>query len=103
MLKNNNEAFRGFQHQDAHEFMNYLLNQIGEELGKEASDAAGACHIPLRHVLFSSPPNFLSPRRKHTHTHTFFSIGKRCHVPQRFACEKFFSRYGMSMSAYVER
>mmetsp|Transcript_14579 Transcript_14579/g.29157 ORF Transcript_14579/g.29157 Transcript_14579/m.29157 type:complete len:371 (-) Transcript_14579:8-1120(-) len=35
VLKKNNEAFRGFQHQDAHEFMNYILNQIGEELDRE--------------------------------------------------------------------
>jgi len=35
VLKKNNEAFRGYQHQDAHEFMNYILNQIGEELDRE--------------------------------------------------------------------
>ena len=47
VLKRNNEAFRGFQHQDAHEFMNYLLNQIGEELDKEARDANGYWHSSL--------------------------------------------------------
>jgi len=39
-LKKKNEAFRGFQHQDAHEFMNYFLNQIGEELHREVSPCA---------------------------------------------------------------
>mmetsp|Transcript_50172 Transcript_50172/g.122428 ORF Transcript_50172/g.122428 Transcript_50172/m.122428 type:complete len:370 (+) Transcript_50172:24-1133(+) len=38
VLKKNNEAFRGFQHQDAHEFMNYLLNQIGEELDRDLKE-----------------------------------------------------------------
>ena len=41
VLKKNNESFRGSQHQDAHEFMNLLLNQIGEELDKERRDRDG--------------------------------------------------------------
>ncbi|EKX52348.1 hypothetical protein GUITHDRAFT_161377 [Guillardia theta CCMP2712] len=40
VLRKNNEAFRGYQHQDAHEFMNYLLNQITEELHMEAKELA---------------------------------------------------------------
>lgn len=32
-LKEVNEAFRNTQHQDAHEFLNYLLNRIVEEVG----------------------------------------------------------------------
>jgi len=35
-LKNENELFRSFMHQDAHEFFNYLLNEIGDLLAKEA-------------------------------------------------------------------
>lgn len=35
-LKNENEIFRSFMHQDAHEFLNYLLNEIGDILAKEA-------------------------------------------------------------------
>lgn len=31
-LKRDNELFRSYMHQDAHEFLNYLLNQIGEIL-----------------------------------------------------------------------
>ena len=34
-LKNENEVFRSFMHQDAHEFFNYLLNEIGDLLAKE--------------------------------------------------------------------
>jgi len=43
VLKKKNEAFRGFQHQDAHEFMNYFLNQIGEELQGEVFFWEGFC------------------------------------------------------------
>ena len=31
-LKELNELFRGSQHQDAHEFLNFLLNKIMEEM-----------------------------------------------------------------------
>lgn len=32
------ELFRGFQHQDAHEFLNYLINEIGDTLQKELKE-----------------------------------------------------------------
>mmetsp|Transcript_26131 Transcript_26131/g.62160 ORF Transcript_26131/g.62160 Transcript_26131/m.62160 type:complete len:352 (-) Transcript_26131:103-1158(-) len=35
-LKKDNELFRGFMHQDAHEFLNFLLNNLAEILEKEA-------------------------------------------------------------------
>ncbi|CAK0785581.1 hypothetical protein CVIRNUC_008791 [Coccomyxa viridis] len=50
-LKKDNELFRSYMHQDAHEFLNYLLNECSELLEKEAkakrpveppSDAANA-------------------------------------------------------------
>jgi ubiquitin carboxyl-terminal hydrolase 9/13 len=34
-LKEINEAFRGTQHQDAHEFLNYLLNKVIEEIEED--------------------------------------------------------------------
>lgn len=34
-LKKENELFRSTQHQDAHEFLNYLLNKIVEDIGDE--------------------------------------------------------------------
>ncbi|KAL7104384.1 hypothetical protein ACP275_08G241100 [Erythranthe tilingii] len=35
-LKKQNEIFRSYMHQDAHEFLNYLLNELVEILEKEA-------------------------------------------------------------------
>eukprot|EP01111_Echinosteliopsis_oligospora_P015414 TRINITY_DN6100_c0_g1_i1.p1 TRINITY_DN6100_c0_g1~~TRINITY_DN6100_c0_g1_i1.p1 ORF type:complete len:379 (-),score=80.65 TRINITY_DN6100_c0_g1_i1:129-1265(-) len=34
-LRKENELFRGFMHQDAHEFLNYLLNECAETLQRE--------------------------------------------------------------------
>lgn len=34
-LRKENELFRGYMHQDAHEFLNYVLNEIAETLLKE--------------------------------------------------------------------
>jgi len=39
-LRRENELFRNTQHQDAHEFLNYLLNKIVEELEHEDRQAA---------------------------------------------------------------
>jgi len=41
-LKELNELFRSTMHQDAHEFLNYLLNQIVEELEEQRKDASNA-------------------------------------------------------------
>eukprot|EP00884_Botryococcus_braunii_P006935 jgi/Botrbrau1/16242/Bobra.0066s0027.1 len=38
-LKKNNELFRSFAHQDAHEFLNYLLNECSEAAGEGAAGA----------------------------------------------------------------
>lgn len=38
-LKELNEVFRSTMHQDAHEFLNYLLNQIVEEMDEERKQA----------------------------------------------------------------
>ncbi|KAJ2918426.1 hypothetical protein MD484_g2012, partial [Candolleomyces efflorescens] len=38
-LKELNDLFRGTMHQDAHEFLNYLLNQIVEEMDEERRNA----------------------------------------------------------------
>lgn len=35
-LKKQNELFRSYMHQDAHEFLNYLLNEVVDILEKEA-------------------------------------------------------------------
>ncbi|KAK9917186.1 hypothetical protein WJX75_001669 [Coccomyxa subellipsoidea] len=39
-LKRDNELFRSYMHQDAHEFLNYLLNECSELLEKEAKARA---------------------------------------------------------------
>ncbi|MEW5306345.1 MAG: hypothetical protein WDW36_008814 [Sanguina aurantia] len=44
-LKKDNELFRSYMHQDAHEFLNYLLNQVVETLESEAK-AKGAVGSP---------------------------------------------------------
>lgn len=38
-LKELNPIFRSTMHQDAHEFLNYLLNQVMEEIGEERKQA----------------------------------------------------------------
>ena len=40
-LKRDNELFRSFMHQDAHEFFNYTLNECCESLEREARAARG--------------------------------------------------------------
>lgn len=37
-LRKENELFRGYMHQDAHEFLNYLLNEVAETLQREQKD-----------------------------------------------------------------
>ena len=39
-LKKENELFRSTMHQDAHEFLNYLLNTVAEHLEKQDKEAA---------------------------------------------------------------
>ena len=57
-LKELNELFRSTMHQDAHEFLNYLLNQIVEEIEEERKNASNAEDCELS---------------KFSHIHTFFS------------------------------
>jgi ubiquitin carboxyl-terminal hydrolase 12/46 len=45
-LKQDNELFRSFQHQDAHEFLNFLLNSCCDILEKEVRPAARAAAQP---------------------------------------------------------
>ena len=41
-LKELNELFRGSMHQDAHEFLNFLLNKIVEEMEADRRNGVGA-------------------------------------------------------------
>ncbi|WIA11872.1 hypothetical protein OEZ85_011958 [Tetradesmus obliquus] len=51
-LKRDNELFRSYMHQDAHEFLNYLLNQMAELL--EAQDKAAGGQQQQQHHHSSS-------------------------------------------------
>ncbi|XP_008794513.3 ubiquitin carboxyl-terminal hydrolase 4-like [Phoenix dactylifera] len=67
-VKKQNEYFRGYMHQDAHEFLNFLLNELVEILEKESSAAKGSpgtsspsekitnatCH-PLANGVYKEP------------------------------------------------
>lgn len=44
-VKAENELFSGYMHQDAHEFLNYLLNDVSESLARETKAAAAAATI----------------------------------------------------------
>ncbi|KAG0486908.1 hypothetical protein HPP92_009003 [Vanilla planifolia] len=41
-MKKENELFRSYMHQDAHEFLNFLLNELVDILEKEANAAKGS-------------------------------------------------------------
>lgn len=46
-LKQDNELFRSFMHQDAHEFLNYLLNQMSEILEGQIKQRNGGSSGPV--------------------------------------------------------
>uniref|UniRef100_A0A7N0UPS6 ubiquitinyl hydrolase 1 n=1 Tax=Kalanchoe fedtschenkoi TaxID=63787 RepID=A0A7N0UPS6_KALFE len=50
-LKKQNELFRSYMHQDAHEFLNYLLNELAETLAKEARSTNTGDSSPSREKL----------------------------------------------------
>ncbi len=54
-VKQENELFSGYMHQDAHEFLNYLLNDVSETLAREtkaAGIANGKAHAPTASTSF---------------------------------------------------
>jgi len=56
-LKELNELFRSTMHQDAHEFLNYLLNQIVEEIENEKKNILNGVNgedstfIPMEYIF----------------------------------------------------
>jgi ubiquitin carboxyl-terminal hydrolase 9/13 len=55
-LRELNEAFRTTMHQDAHEFLNYLLNRIVEEIEEEKKQRlASGDDRASNHPLLSIP------------------------------------------------
>ncbi|KAH6799462.1 ubiquitin-specific protease 3 [Perilla frutescens var. frutescens] len=60
-LKKRNEAFRGFMHQDAHEFLNFLLNELVDILEKEAQVAkSDEENLPPPEKIADGPNNISS-------------------------------------------
>lgn len=53
-IKAENELFRGYQHQDAHEFLSYLLNDVSETLAKEegGNDTSPDSHKTFVDTIF---------------------------------------------------
>jgi ubiquitin C-terminal hydrolase len=49
-LKQENELFRSTMHQDAHEFFNYLMNEISEDVSKREALIAGRNRKRLTYV-----------------------------------------------------
>ncbi|KAK6125780.1 hypothetical protein DH2020_040477 [Rehmannia glutinosa] len=47
-LKKQNEIFRSYMHQDAHEFLNYLLNELVDILEKEARATKSDQEVPQK-------------------------------------------------------
>ncbi|KAG8383533.1 hypothetical protein BUALT_Bualt04G0023400 [Buddleja alternifolia] len=54
-LRKQNEIFRSYMHQDAHEFLNYLLNELVDILEKEARAAKSDQENP--HKIANGPTN----------------------------------------------
>ena len=59
-VKSENELFSGYMHQDAHEFLNYLLNDVSETLEKEvkAAKANGGSAYPSKATLHTANGQF---------------------------------------------
>ncbi|KAL2906111.1 Ubiquitin carboxyl-terminal hydrolase 3 [Bienertia sinuspersici] len=56
-LKKQNEIFRSFMHQDAHEFLNFLLNELVDILEKEAQATKGDQEILSSEKVANGPTN----------------------------------------------
>jgi len=64
-VKAENELFSGYMHQDAHEFLNFVLNSVSETLVSEAKAAAGSrangrLQTPLPGSLSTRTPSLQS-------------------------------------------
>ncbi|XP_072990891.1 ubiquitin carboxyl-terminal hydrolase 4-like isoform X1 [Typha latifolia] len=54
-VKKQNELFRSYMHQDAHEFLNFLLNELVDILEKESNIAKASPETSLSHKVAKSP------------------------------------------------
>ncbi|KAG9135268.1 hypothetical protein Leryth_015173 [Lithospermum erythrorhizon] len=56
-LKKQNEIFRSYMHQDAHEFLNYLLNELVDTLEKESRSAKSDSDTSSTSEKIANGPN----------------------------------------------
>ncbi|MBA0581878.1 hypothetical protein Gorai_024041, partial [Gossypium raimondii] len=56
-LKKQNELFRSYMHQDAHEFLNFLLNELVDILEKEAPTAKNEAETSPPEKVANGPKN----------------------------------------------
>lgn len=52
VLRRENESFRGAQHQDAHEFLNYLLNQLIEDVKAYCCNSSNKAYVNCPQAIF---------------------------------------------------
>lgn len=90
-LKRDNELFRSYMHQDAHEFLNYLLNQICEILESKGVKVTGD----------SNPAPGATATVTNTWCHDIFQ-GKLVNETQCLNCETITSREEVFMDLSLE-
>ncbi|CAA0841814.1 Ubiquitin carboxyl-terminal hydrolase 3 [Striga hermonthica] len=86
-LKKQNEIFRSYMHQDAHEFLNYLLNELVDILDKEARAIKSDQEAP--HKITNGPTNISSksPQKEPVITWLSFFQGILTNETRCLCCE----------------
>ena len=85
-LRSENELFNNHQHQDAHEFLNYLLNECAELLEKREKKAAGPAAAQTGgEASASDEPSEPAPYKPKTWIHALFEGEPRntCYLPPK--------------------
>lgn len=89
-LKKENELFRGPMHQDAHEFLNFLLNKIVEDLQTEkharAADVSDKAHGGQDIDPCESWRSFVRPTQQYMYTHRIDCSWLFLLCPSRIQC-----------------
>ncbi|XP_073047895.1 ubiquitin carboxyl-terminal hydrolase 4-like isoform X1 [Primulina eburnea] len=73
-VRKENDLFRGYMHQDAHEFLNFLLNELVDTLEKESKKVPSIPHSVegLANGLSNGPINGVKKEPLVTWVHTIF-------------------------------
>ncbi|KAJ6814640.1 ubiquitin carboxyl-terminal hydrolase 3-like isoform X1 [Iris pallida] len=64
-VKKQNELFRSYMHQDAHEFLNFLLNELVDILEKESNAAKSSPEVPSTAEKIANGPSRLKMNGVH--------------------------------------